>query len=110
MTAPAFCSPFDEALARGGPAAIFLVDPDGMLRFDAAWTRDAWGRAPGPHEAGWRWTLVRDTDTRFVVLVLCTSPTLLAEHPRGQVRGYASFAEADSERSALGRPPLSDPW
>lgn len=82
----AFCSPWDEALANGGPASVFLPDREGLLRFDADWTRDCWGRAPGPHAAGWTWVLVRDRDTGFVNLLLATSPTLIPEHPRADVR------------------------
>ena len=110
MTPPAFCSPFDATLAESGTAAVFLLDPEGMLRFDAEWTRDAWGRSPGPHEHVWRWVLVRDRDTSFVQLVLCTSPTLLAAHPRGQVRLYETYGDAVAARSEFGRPPLSAPW
>jgi hypothetical protein len=85
---PTFCSPWDEALARRGPPSVFLPDREGLLRFDADWTRDCWGRAPGPHADGWSWLLVRDRDTGFVNLLLATSPTLIAEHPRADVRAH----------------------
>ena len=77
-----FASPFDEALARGGPAAVFLRDHKGRWRAAPDWTRDCWGRAPGPHAHGWAWTTLRDQATGFEFRVLVTSPTLLVEHPR----------------------------
>lgn len=107
MDSPEFCSPFDEALAHHGPAGVFLPDPEGAWRFQPNWTRDAWGRAEGPHTQGWVWTLLRDTDSGFVLLALVTSPTLLTEHPRLQVRACASREEAESTRAALGWPPLA---
>ena len=76
---PFFCSPWDEALARRGPPSVFLPDREGLLRFDADWTRDCWGRAPGPHVDGWTWLLLRDRDTGFVNLLLATSPDGHAE-------------------------------
>jgi hypothetical protein len=88
-----FCGPFDEALAHTGPAAVFLPDREGLLRFEGDWTRDCWARAPGPHAHGWQWLLIRDHDTGFVNLLLATSPTLVPAHPRAEVRAYAS-AEA----------------
>jgi hypothetical protein len=107
----AFCNAFDAHLAASGPAAVFLPDHEGLYRFDASWTRDAWERAPGPHAPGWRWVLVRDGATGFVQLVLATSPTLLAAHPRGDVRAFVDEAEARAARDAFGRPPVSPtPW
>lgn len=102
-----FCSPFDEALARSGPAAVFLPDRDGELRFDADWTRDAWERAPGPHDTAWVWLLLRDRDTGFVNLLLVTSPTLIERHPRADVRAYPSAEAAIAARAAIGRPPVA---
>lgn len=102
-----FCSPFDDALAHTGPAAVFLPDREGALRFDADWTRDAWERAPGPHAHGWTWRLLRDHATGFVTLALVTSPTLLSVHPRADVRTYADQASAMAARSAFGRPPVA---
>ena len=108
---PMFCSPFDEALAHHGPAGVFLRDPEGQFRFHLTWTRDAWGRAPGPHEHGWTWLLLRDSDTGFVQLALVTSPTLIEDHPRADVRPYATFEEAVEARRAFGEPPMSaTPW
>lgn len=106
-----FCNPFDELLAQAGPPAVFLLDREGMLRFDETWTRDAWGRAPGPHGFGRSWRLLRDHDTGYVTLVLVTSPTLLREHPRAEVRSFEGRAEAEAARARFGRPPLaSEPW
>jgi hypothetical protein len=89
-----FCSPFDAALAHQGPAAVFLPDPEGALRFQANWTRDAWARAEGPHAHGWRWVVMRNRDSGFVLIALATSPTLLAEPPRFDVRSFEGRAEA----------------
>jgi hypothetical protein len=106
-----FCSPFDSSLASSGPPAVFLPDTEGSLRFQPNWTRDAWGRAEGPHEHGWTWTLLRDRDTGFVLLALVTSPTLIAEHPRLDVRQCASLDEARSLRAEYGNPPIAaEPW
>ena len=102
-----FCSCFDETLAHSGPAAVFLPDQEGKLRFDARWTRDNWGRAPGPHAIQWRWTLFRDRRSGFVFLALVTSPTLIPQHPRLQLRTYDSFDEANAARAAFGSPSIA---
>lgn len=101
-----FCGPFDEQLAREGPAAIFLVDRHGELRMNESWTRDVWGRNEGPHAHGWTWLLMRDHDTGYISLVLSTSPTLLTEHPRADVRVFADRAAAEVERARFGVPPI----
>ncbi len=93
-----FCSPFDEALAHQGPAAVFLPDPEGALRFHANWTRDAWSRVDGPQQVDWRWVVMRDRDSGFVLLVLATSAQLLAAHPRFDVR---LFEERDAAEAWL---------
>ncbi|MCB9666105.1 MAG: hypothetical protein H6732_18500 [Alphaproteobacteria bacterium] len=106
-----FCNPFDEALARSGLAAVFLLDREGLLRFDATWTRDAWGREPGPHAAGEGWLLFRDHQTGFVTLALVTSPTLVPSWPRADVRRFGTQAEAEAARAAFGVPPVTrEPW
>jgi len=105
-----FCSPFDERLAQHGPPAVFLLDPEGQLRFDAEWTRDLYARAPETlaHEACW--VLARDRDSGWVQIVLVTSPDLLASHPRLDVRPVAGFAEAAAARAALGPVPVAAAW
>jgi hypothetical protein len=106
-----FCSPFDEQLARHGPAGVFLLDPEGAWRFDANWSRDAWQRSPESHVVQWRFVLLRDRGSGFVQLALTTSPTLLAEHPRSDVRQYRSLEEALAERERFGDPPLcAETW
>ncbi len=106
-----FCNGFDEALASQGPAAVFLRDDEGAWRLAPNWTRDAWQRDPGPHDLDWRYVLLRDRDTGFVTLALSTSPTLLAAHPRCDVRAHADLDAALTALTALGRPPLDrDPW
>lgn len=112
-----FCSPFDEALARTGPGAAFLFDPEGMLRFDANWTRTAWTHAdpdPAPLQGAgpsWTWALVRDRGSGSVALVLLTHGALLASHPKGDVRRFADLDAALAARDAYGRPPVCrEPW
>ncbi|HHO49969.1 MAG TPA: hypothetical protein ENK18_03640 [Deltaproteobacteria bacterium] len=106
-----FCSPFDHDLAHRGPPAVFLLDREGLLRFDPQWTRDAWGRSPGPHEPGWVWILARDRDTGFVWQVLATSPQLLPDHPRLDLRAFVDRAGAVALLASLGEPPLArEPW
>lgn len=101
-----FCNPFDEALAYAGPAAVFLPDREGLMRFEPTWTRDAYNRLPGPHEHGHTWVLVRDHRTGFVTLLLATSPTLVPEWPQADVRHFATREEATAARAALGTPPV----
>ncbi len=106
-----FCSPFDEHLAASGSAAVFFPDHEGLLRFDAEWTRDAWGRAEGPHAPGWRWLLLRDHDTHYVQLALVTSPTLIEAHPRADVRSFEQEDDALAAWRALGPSRLRrEPW
>lgn len=106
-----FATAFDEALAHRGPPAVFLPDREGLLRFDADWTRDCWERSTEPMSAGWTWVLLRDRATRFVNLLLVTSPAVLSSHPRADVRIYATFEEATAALAAFGRPPLAgDTW
>lgn len=107
-----FCGPFDRALASAAVPAVFLVDTDGLLRFDADWTRDAWQRA-GDVTLRWgqTWSLARDRASGYVLLVMATSPDLLAHHPRLDVRAYPDHAAARAALDALGRPPIaSEPW
>ncbi len=106
-----FCNPFDASLADRGPAAVFLPDREGLLRFDETWTRDCWGRAPGPHAPGDAWTLMRDRATGYVMLALVTSPTLLVTHPRLEIRQHTTQAAAEAERATYGTPPIArDAW
>lgn len=103
-----FGSPFDEALAKSGPAGIFLVDREGLLRFEATWTRDCWGRAVGPHSHGWTWLLARDRASGFVQLVLATSPTVLVMHPRLDLRTFADPESARAALAGIGNPPIAE--
>ena len=106
-----YCSPFDQALAESGPPGVFLLDTDGALRFHLTWTRDAWGRAPGPHAHNPVWLLLRDRGSGFVQLAYVTSDTLIPEHPRADVRRYAGRDEAEAARAAFGSPPFcAEAW
>ena len=104
-----FCTPFDERLAHEGPPAVFLTDPEGNLRFDSEWTRDAYSRT-SPTARGWCWVLARDRGTGHVQLLLATSPELFASHPRLDVRLFADRAEAVAVLARLGRPPIATDW
>lgn len=97
-----FCNAFDEHLSTAGPAAIFLRDHEGLYRFDASWTRDAWQRNPGPHPLETVFVLVRDHDTGFVARLLVSSPTLLPTHPRGDVKAFGSEEDANAFLATLG--------
>lgn len=114
-----FCSPFDALLAVQGPPAVFLRDPEGRMRFDAEWTRDAYGReeslsaqaANATEQDRACWALARDRDSGYVQLVLVTSPLLLAVHPRLEFRRFGAREEALAALASLGRPPLDkQPW
>lgn len=101
-----FCSPFDEQLAKSGPPAVFLYDRHGDLRFDAQWTRDAYGRIDAHPEGAPCWVLLRDTATGFVQQLYITAEGLMPSHPRGEMRRFAVEAEATAAREALGPIPL----
>ena len=106
-----FCSPFDEAAAHSGGAAIFLLDREGALRLAPNWSRDCWSRAPGPHASKWTWTLARDRDSGFVQLVLATSPTLLVTHPRFDLHAAADLQSALARLETYGTPAIApEPW
>jgi len=102
-----FCSSFDQALAHAGPPAVFLRDAEGGWRFQPTWTRDLWGRAPGPHTHELGFVLARDVASGFVQLVMVTSPTLLVEHPRLQLRAFPDLASATEALAAFGSPPMA---
>jgi hypothetical protein len=106
-----FASGWDEACALAGPPAVFLLSREGALKLEVGWTRDAWSRRPGPHAFAWTWTLCRDRATGYVVLALATSPSLLQDHPRMDVRVYADEADARDALAALGAVPSDpSPW
>ena len=105
----AFCSPFDARLAATGPPAIFLFDPEGKLRFDPEWTRDAYGRADRtalgePYPC---WVLAIDVDSGYVQLVMATSGGLAIDHERTRYRTFGDESAAREAFAALGRPPLA---
>ena len=102
-----WCSPFDAALAASDVAAVFLLDREGLWRFDETWTRDAFAREPGPHRRGEAWRLLRDRATGWVTLVFTNSPDLLTAHPRADVRTYASLQDALAARARFGNPAIA---
>lgn len=103
---PPFATPFDEAVARSGAAALFTLDHQGELRLTSDRTRDAWNLLTGPPAPGWTHCLVRDRGTGWVQYLLATSPDLVAQHPRADIRVFADGAAALAALSAYGRPPL----
>ena len=94
---------------------MFLHDGEGLLRFDAEWTRDAWQRVHetdrtiGPTERGWRWVLATDRATGYTSVVLATSPELLRRHPRLDTVALTDRTEAFEALFALGVPPIRRP-
>jgi hypothetical protein len=52
--------------------------------------------------------LCRDRASGFVQLVLVTSPTLLQEHPRLELRVFDDPAAAQAALADLGTPPLAE--
>lgn len=106
-----FCTTFDALLAESGAPAIFLPDREGLLRFDAEWTRGAWGRAEVEPVREPAWVLLRDRDTGFVLLAFTSSRALLVEHPRMDCRAFTALDEALAQRSSFGDPPICrEPW
>lgn len=107
----AFCDPFDAALAASGPPAIFTVDAEGRLRFDADRSRDAWTRCDGAPRHAPTDCLFRDRATGWVQYVLATSPDLCQGHPRADIARYTSIDEALTALAKLGSPPVwRGPW
>ncbi len=85
---------------------MFLRNREGAWKLEPGWTRDAWSRDPGPHAFGWTWCLCRDRATGYVVIVLATSPTLLAHHPRMDVRAFPNQSTAFEAHASLGAVPI----
>lgn len=107
-----FRDPFDQRLSEQGPPAVFTANAAGELGLDLPRTRDAWSRLSlPPTEIEACHCLFRDRATGFVQYILVTSPALLREHPRAQVRRYPDPASALQALAALGRPPMAlVPW
>ncbi|RME25364.1 MAG: hypothetical protein D6798_09170 [Deltaproteobacteria bacterium] len=111
---PGFCDLFDEAQARAGLPALFVVNARGELRLASDKTRDAWQRLPRDAE-GWAicpprevcHCLLRDRATGWVQYVLATAWELVADHPRADVRRYPSQQEALDALAALGPVPVA---
>lgn len=103
---PAFCDPFDAALARSGAPALFTVDAEGRLRLDPDRTRDALSRLSGSPAGAPALALLRDRATGYVQLVLASAPELLRGHPRADARRFETAHEALAALRALGRPPI----
>ena len=103
---PAFCDPFDAALARSGAPALFTVDAEGLLRLDSDRTRDGLSRLTETPAWAPVLALMRDRATGYVQLVLVSAPELVRGHPRADARLFESAGEALAALRALGRPPI----
>lgn len=101
-----FADPWDRALARSGPAALFTVGPRGQLRVAVNRTRDQGKRADASRPRRPCHCLFRDRATGWVQYVLATSPALVEAHPRADIVEYADQEAALAALSALGRPPV----
>jgi hypothetical protein len=106
MSGLPFATPFDEAVATSGVAALFTLDHKGELRLTSDRSRDAWNTLQAAPVAGWTHCLLRDHGTGWVQYALATSPDLVARLPRADVWRFASFAEATAALAAFGRPPI----
>lgn len=93
---------------ESGAPALFTVDPDGQLIFDASRTREAWGRIEGDLEREACHFLLRDRATGWVQYVLATSPILVADHPRADQARFPDQRTALAALKTLGRPPILD--
>ena len=72
-----FCSPFDEELARSGPAAIYVRNTSGQWRLGPDLTRDGRGRHPDPPALDPAFALFRDRGTGLVTWFYVTARALL---------------------------------
>jgi hypothetical protein len=106
-----FCSPFDEELARSGPAAIFVLNTSGQWRLGPDLTRDGRGRHPEPPALDPAFALFRDRTTGLVTWFYVTARALLEGHPRGDARFYPTEEEARAALAAIGPMPVDpEPW
>lgn len=103
-----FCSPFDEAMARQGPAAVFVRTHEGDWMLSDALSRDLATRN-GTVSRDVAHVLFRDDATGLVSWWFVTGRDLLADHPRGQVIASGDHATVSARFAALGRPPRSAP-
>ena len=103
-----FCSPFDEAMAREGPAAVFVRTHDGDWMLSDALSRDLATRA-GSVSRDVAHVLFRDGATGLVSWWFVTGRDLLRDHPRGAVLAAGGHDEIAERFEALGRPPVSAP-
>lgn len=103
---PPFCDPFDAALARSGPPALFTVDHSGRLRLDPDRTRDGWSRLEAAPARQPTVFLLRDRATGWVQLALATAPELLAAHPRAEAHAFPSVGAALEALRSLGPLPV----
>ncbi len=108
-----FCDLFDEAQAREGLPALFVVNARGELRLASDKTRDAWQRLPRDAQDRAIFPprqpchcLLRDRATGWVQYVLATAWELVADHPRADVRRFDSQEAAQAALAALGPVPV----
>jgi hypothetical protein len=101
-------SPFDQAMAESGPAAVFTLDHGGRLGIDEARTRETWCRLAGPDGREACHCLFRDRATGFVQYVLVTAVNFYEAHPRADTVRYSSAEEAMSALAQLGPMPIQN--
>ena len=106
-----FRSELDRVIALEGPAAVFTLDARGQLQFDPARSRESWDRRESEmkvHDHKTCICLFRDRMTGWVQFVLVTSPELIREHPRADIRVFDSADDAVQTLQSLGSPPVVD--
>lgn len=89
-----FATAWDQALAASGPAAIFTLDPKGLLRADAERTREI-GLTDGalPNEGPSHY-VVTDRATGVHMYLYVTHPHLAEHQPHADARRVPDAAAA----------------
>ena len=95
-------SPFDEALARHGPPAVFTLDHKGRRGIDEARTRESWTRLDHIGDVVHCHCLFEDVATGWHQYVLVTAEALCADHPRAKVHQYPSAEAALAALESMG--------
>lgn len=92
-----FASAWDQALAASGPAAIFTLDPKGLLRADPERTREIGLTDGALPNAGPSHYVVTDRATGVRMYLYVTHPHLAEHQPNADARAVetAELAIAD---------------
>ena len=89
-----FADPFDEALAKSGPAALFTLSHQGELRVDVMKSRELWRQNQGPFLVEACHCVLIDHETNWPQYALITSPQLCIRHERASIERYPAYEEA----------------